>query len=186
MITDKRKIMLVVWISVSAILVLACGLSSMVNSGSSGEATPTPTELGGVVVITPTKEDASRCENLSASLELQVLVGPAEAVDLEPVAVGDIPFSVTTNQTPYLVEGFSTIDYQDMLSAEWGTYTVTFYMDVSVAGECTGEIGAEQIDLVLEMTKGNTPGVEPIHAMLFYPLRKEQPLAVKVGRSSYT
>ena len=160
MIAVKRKILLVICISVSAILVMACGLSSVVNSGSSSEVTPTPTEMGGEFVITPTKEYASRCENLNAAIELQVLVGPAEAVDLEPVAVGDIPFSVTTNQPPYLIEGSNTIEYEDMLAAQWGTYTVTFNMDVSVTGECAGDIGAEQVDLVLEMTGDQNVVVE--------------------------
>lgn len=130
---------------------MACVLTSLLDIGSSAEATPTPTQIGGAVV-TQSSENASRCENLAGSLELQLLVGPSDAVGLEPVAVGTIPFAVTTAQKPYLVEGSGFVNYEDVLTADWGTYTVTFDMDVTVQGDCSGESGGEQLNLVMEMT----------------------------------
>jgi len=116
--------------------------------------TPTPTPTAEPVVIpdTPTPSVVSRCQGLSGTLEVQVLVGPAEAVGLEPVAVGDVPFSVTTEQPPYLVQGQAPITYEAVLEQEWGTYTVNMDLDMAVTGECMGQDGGEQLDLVLEMT----------------------------------
>jgi len=115
------------------------------------QATPTPTEMGGGVVITPTKP-SSRCAGLSGTLELQILVGPAEAVGLEPVAAGEIPFNVVSDEVPYLVEGTNAISYENVLEAVWGTYSVTFDMDVNLRGECTGSQGGEQLDMVADMS----------------------------------
>lgn len=114
--------------------------------------TPTPTAVPVVVPDTPTPSVVSRCQGLSGTLEVQVLVGPAEAVGLEPVAVGDVPFSVTTEQPPYLVVGQAPISYEAVLEQEWGTYTVSMDLDMSVTGDCMGRDGGEQLDLVLEMT----------------------------------
>ena len=89
---------------------------------------------------------------MAGQLEIQVLVGPAEAVGLEPVAVGNVPFTVTTSDPPYLVEGQGPISYEATLAQQWGTYTVTMDMETAVQGECSGEAGGEQLALVLEMT----------------------------------
>lgn len=111
--------------------------------------TPSPEPQGPVAPVTPPA--ASRCEGLEGQLELQVLVGPAEAVGLEPVAVGNVPFAVTTSAPPYLVEGQGPISYEATLTQEWGTYAVTMDMQTAVQGECSGEAGSEQLNLVLEM-----------------------------------
>jgi hypothetical protein len=83
---------------------------------------------------------------------VQVLVGPAEAVGLEPVAVGEVPFAVATQVAPYLVQGQAPISYEAVLEEEWGTYTVNMDLDMAVSGECSGEDGSEQLDLLLEMS----------------------------------
>jgi hypothetical protein len=83
---------------------------------------------------------------------VQVLVGPAEAVGLEPVAVGEVPFSVTVEQAPYLVQGQAPIAYEAMQEHEWGTYSVNLDLDTAVSGECHGEAGSELLELVLEMS----------------------------------
>ena len=111
--------------------------------------TPSPEPQGPVVSVTPPA--ASRCEGLAGQLELQVLVGPAEAVGLEPVAVGTVPLAVTTSAPPYLVAGQGPISYEATLTQEWGTYAVTMDMQTAVQGECSGEAGSEQLNLVLEM-----------------------------------
>ena len=125
-----------------------------VPAAEAATATPTPTPTAGPVVIppTPTPSVASRCQGLSGTLEVQVLVGPAEAVGLEPVAVGDVPFAVTTEQAPYLVQGQAPITYEAVLEEEWGTYTVNMDLDMAVSGECMGSDGNEQLDLLLEMS----------------------------------
>ncbi len=118
-------------------------------------ATPTPTPTlapDPAVVVSSAPPAASRCEGLAGKLEVQILVGPAEAVGLEPVAVGNVPFAVTTSSPPYLVQGQGPISYEDVLAEEWGTYSVTMDMQTAVQGECSGEAGSEQLDLVLEMT----------------------------------
>ena len=112
-------------------------------------STPTPTETtGGAEMLTP----ASRCAGLEGAFELRMLVGPAEAAGLEPVAVGSIPFSVTSAEAPYTFAGESPITYEETLEAAWGTYSVYFDMDVVAAGSCDGEEGSEKLKTVIDMT----------------------------------
>jgi hypothetical protein len=87
---------------------------------------------------------------LNGLLELQVLVGPAEAAGMEPLAVGNAPFSVSTGQPPYLVQGGGPIFYDQVETFEWGTYSVSLLMDTTISGECTGFSGSESLNLVLE------------------------------------
>ena len=117
--------------------------------------TPTPTATPATgplpVASTPTPV-TSRCEGLAGQLEVQVLVGPAEVVGLEPVAVGSVPFAVTSSEPPYLVQGQGPISYEATLQQAWGTYAVTMDLDTAVQGSCSGQAGGEQLDLTLEMT----------------------------------
>jgi hypothetical protein len=71
---------------------------------------------------------------------------------MEPVAVGEVPFAVTTQQDPYWVQGQAPISYEATQEHEWGTYSVNLDLDMAVSGECTGEDGSELLDLVLEMS----------------------------------
>jgi hypothetical protein len=114
-------------------------------------ATATPTTAF-LPSVTPRPTVASRCEGLAGQLEIQILVGPAEAVGLEPVAVGSVPFAVTSSAPPYLVEGQAPISYEATLTEQWGTYEVTMDMQTAVQGSCSGQPGSEQLDLVLEMS----------------------------------
>jgi hypothetical protein len=98
------------------------------------EKTPTPTLSGGG--SGPVTQTVDICNGLGGSLELQVLVGPAEAVGLEPVAIGSIPFSVTSSEGVNSAQGSGSINYQDVLAEEWGTYTVNFDMQASLSGVC--------------------------------------------------
>jgi hypothetical protein len=88
---------------------------------------------------------------LSGEIEAQVLVGPAEAVGLEPLAVGSIPFSIVTEE-PYLLQGGGDISYADVLVKEWGTYEVTLDLATVVSGECVAGAGGEELDMILGMT----------------------------------
>jgi hypothetical protein len=113
---------------------------------------PTPTPEPVVRPATPTPAAVSRCQGLAGTLEVQVLAGPAEAVGLEPVAVGNVPFSVTTQQAPYLIQGQAPIAYDATLEEKWGTYTVNMDLDMAVSGECQGEAGGEMLDLAVDMS----------------------------------
>ena len=83
---------------------------------------------------------------------MQILVGPADAVGLEPHAVGAIPFSGTTADAPYLIQGGGDITYADILVEQWGTYEVTLNMQAVIDGECVETHGAGELHLALEMT----------------------------------
>jgi len=95
----------------------------------------------------------NRCEGLAGSLDLHILVGPSEAAGLEPFSVGEIPFTVVREGDSYKVEGGGTLEsYSDVLTAELGTYTVTFEGDTSVRGECVSIDDTAKLTLVVEMT----------------------------------
>jgi len=114
--------------------------------------TPTPTPTPAAVIQSTPAAPASRCDGLSGTLELQVLVGPAAAAEMEPFAVGSAPFSVIASQPPYLVQGGGPIFYDDVATFDWGTYSVWLSMDTTISGECTGSDGSEALNLVLEAT----------------------------------
>ncbi len=116
-------------------------------------ATPTPTatpESDVAVVTVPPA--ASRCEGLRGELEVQVLVGPAEAVGLEPVAVGAIPFSVVSDEKGYQVRGDGILSYQETLQREWGTYSVSLDVEGTIEGTCGGDQGSEALILTVTMS----------------------------------
>ena len=131
------------------IFMMACSLTPNPN------LTPTPTSTLTVVVpliVTPSPKPESRCEDLSGTLEIQVLVGPAEAAGLEPFAVGEIPFSVLAEAGTYRVQGGGPISYQEVLSEEWGTYTVSLDMDTTIDGQCGGDARSEALNIAVEMS----------------------------------
>jgi hypothetical protein len=113
-------------------------------------STPTPTPAGGAP--STSVPAASRCAGFSGEIEVQVLVGPAEAVGLEPVAVGRVPIAVVSETPPYQVEGAAPIAYESVLEKEWGTYAVTLDMDVTVNGECVGAESEEELRLQVAMS----------------------------------
>jgi hypothetical protein len=120
--------------------------------------TPTPTPVSGGAG--PGESEVNPCAGLAGEIETQVLVGPSDAVGLEPVAVGQVPFAVTTAEAPYLVSGAGHTSYSDVLNREWGTYEVTLELDHTVGGECTA-IGQEAtLNLTLESTGDQLVKVE--------------------------
>ncbi|MGD8518912.1 MAG: hypothetical protein PVG54_18245 [Anaerolineae bacterium] len=116
---------------------------------------PTPTDTPTPVVVAPGPTtpvpETSRCAGLAGSIEVQILVGPAEVAGLEPVAVGSVPFAVASDQAPYAVQGSTPIAYADVLVQEWGTYAVTMDVQATISGECSGVSGAETLDLTVEI-----------------------------------
>lgn len=115
---------------------------------------PTPTHTPTPMVVAPaptTPAPDTRCAGLTGSIEVQVLVGPAEVVGLEPVAVGSVPFAVASEQAPFVVQGSAPIAYADVLIERWGTYEVTMDLEATVSGECSGEPGGEALNLTVEI-----------------------------------
>lgn len=128
--------------------------AATVSAPAIATVSPTPTATAGVPQLpTPTVTlPPSACAGLNGSLEVGVLVGPAEVVGLEPVAVGQIPFATSGSVAPFTVAGNGTLDYADTLEKPWGTYAVTMNMDATISGSCSGAAGMELLDLVLEMS----------------------------------
>ncbi len=127
----------------------SCGGQSAVEQDPT--ATPTPTKV--IQVDAPTQTELpSKCAGFAGELEVQVLVGPADVVGLEPVAVGSIPIAEISGGAPYLIQGSGGINYSDILIQEWGTYEVTMNLDLTVTGECNADGTSEELLLVVEMS----------------------------------
>lgn len=127
------------------------GTAAPVRGAPTATPTPTPPSPGPGAPPTPTAP-TSQCDGLSGEIEVQVLVGPAEVVGLEPHAVGEVPFSVTGGAGTYVVQGGGAISYADILVEEWGTYAVTMDLQVTITGECVGVAGDERLRVTLEMS----------------------------------
>jgi hypothetical protein len=147
----------------------------VVDTGDSG---PTPT-------LTPTATPTgaplpSPCAGLSGELEAQIMVGPAEVVGLEPAAVGSIPFAVTTEQPPYVIQGDTDISYQDTLQKEWGTYSVSLQMHMTIDGVCTEGEDAPMLDLTVLMSGDQTVEVSAGEFQQTYPWSGENSLNLRL------
>jgi len=146
---STKTIFGLIGIFVSLVIFSSCGNPQIAEIDPT--ATPTPTKI---MQVNPPTQTAvpSRCSGLGGELEIQILVGPAEIVGLEPVSVGSIPFSVTTADAPYLIQGGGGFNYADILVKEWGTYEVTMNMNGSVAGTCLADDTGGELALDLELT----------------------------------
>jgi hypothetical protein len=139
-----------------ALITLSCSLSSSLGLTDSTNPTPTPTDYIGPFV---TEEDLAKnpCEGLSGTLELQLLVGPSEAVGLEPYTFAVIPFQVAKEGNSYLITAAGPIDYYEaVLEADWGTFAVQFEGETSVSGECVSTEAVSQLTFLVEMTGEQT------------------------------
>ena len=114
-----------------------------------GSPTPTPTLVPGRTGPSQPEPSSNPCVGVSGDIEVRVLVGPADAAGLEPLAVGEIPFAVVTDEAPYIVEGAGHISYADILVEEWGTYEVTLDLDNTVSGECVGGADGAQLNVTV-------------------------------------
>ncbi len=133
----------------AAILMTACGGTSKMNDAP--EATPTPTELLVIDPPTPT-ENSNPCDGLVGTIEMQVLVGPSEAVGMEPVSVGNIPFKVSGAGGTYLASGGGPLLFDEQVyEAEWGTYSVNFSADTIIKGSCLLSGETATLDLIITM-----------------------------------
>ena len=112
--------------------------------------TSTPTDDGGSAIF-ETATPLHPCEGLDGMIEMQILVGPSEAVGLAPVSVGQIPFDVQKEGGLYMVNGGGPLEYyQEVLELEKGTYTVTFEGDTTVSGECVWSEVSCVLNLIVE------------------------------------
>lgn len=150
MIAKSKTLTLVGLIGLLVLLsISACG-NPVTSPPQQATITPTPTVQAIVSPPTPAVPP-SACEGLAGELEIQVLVGPAEAVGLTPHAVGSIPFAVTTNEAPYLIEGSGGFEYADILAEQWGTFEVTMNMSGFVQGDCVADQSSAELSIYLEM-----------------------------------
>lgn len=133
---------------------------SLPSAAPTATPTPTPVPGGAAVPATDTPPPANLCRGLTADLEVRILAGPAEAVGLEPFAIGQVPIAVTSEKPLYLVSGGGPIAYSATLAQEWGTYQVTMDLDLSVNGECLPSPGAEQLNLVVDLAGDQLVKVE--------------------------
>ena len=146
----KKKLERAKWTFAGTIIfVLGCGLFQNPDTTPTQTATPTYTPESGSAMLTPAPT-TSQCEGLSGALEMQVLAGPAEAVGLEPFAVGEIPFSVVNEGGTHAIQGNGTVAYQQVLEKDWGTYSVTLDITTTVSGECSGTVGNEALHMNVE------------------------------------
>jgi hypothetical protein len=91
------------------------------------------------------------CKGISGELEIEILVGPAAAVGLEPLSIGKIPFTVTS-QEPYTIQGKTHLSYNKTMNYDWGTYTVTLEMNADLAGECVVAKGSYSLNMAVTMS----------------------------------
>lgn len=140
-------------------LMIVIGLTILVMFGCSRSpapvdapaATPTPTEPAGILL--PTEEETNRCAGLAGNLEVQILVGPSEAVGMEPLALGIVPFSVIAQEGVYSIEGGGPISFEEQVYEEaWGTYTVNFDADSQISGSCEPLDDGGVLNLIFIMT----------------------------------
>lgn len=133
------------------VLVILSSCSSEPATGEDPAATPTPTDVAQAQPDIPTAI-VSPCAGLAGDLEVMILVGPADAVGLEPHTVGSIPFAVTTGEAPYLIQGGGGLSYADILVEEWGTYEVTMKLDFVITGNCDDDIAGGALNMMVEGT----------------------------------
>lgn len=137
------------WIVLAVVCLLISSCNLPFGDGGDGVSmpTPTPTLLPGAG-----QPGENPCEGLSGWIELQLLVGPSEAVGLEPYTMAHIPFTVSREGEVYLVEGSGQTDfYEDVLEAEWGSYSVQFDGDLRISGTCVGAEAPGTLNVYLEM-----------------------------------
>jgi hypothetical protein len=139
--------------------------------------TPTPT-VPAESAPAPTEAPRSPCAGLSGEIEVQVLVGPAEVVGLEPVAVGSVPFAVTSDEEPFAIQGGGPISYADVLVEKWGTYDVTLDLQNTISGECIAGPDGATLQLVFKMAGEQMVEVEAEGFQGEYPWSGEQSLDV--------
>lgn len=138
---------------VSAIIpVMACSLFSGSGNNSNNPASVTPTPTKVIADNEADVESPGPCEGVSGVFEMLILVGPTEGTGLEPIAVGELPFSVIQEEDSFIVKGSGRITYEEVLTEEWGTYTVSLDMNAEIGGACLEENDQGSLDVVVDAT----------------------------------
>jgi hypothetical protein len=139
----------------SAIVLVGCGLLSGLGGDNAASPTATPTLSGGL--DNPPAEGGNPCLGLSGILELQLLVGPSEAVGLAPFTFAEVPFAVDVVDNTYLVVGNGPVQfYEDVYEADWGSFSVTFEGETLLEGTCLAVLEPGQLDVTITMTGQQT------------------------------
>ena len=132
---------------------LLVGLGCRVFSGLTNviQSIPTPTQPGGGIIKQETLAP-DPCSGLTGSLELKLLVGPSGAIGLEPYTSATIPFKVDSSEGIHQVAGNGPITYyEDILQAEWGSFSVKFEGETEISGTCFSHEDRAWLDIVLQM-----------------------------------
>lgn len=138
------------WLTLPITILIIIGCSFLSSTETNPPPTTTPTEAGGLV---PSEPDLKKnlCDGLKGSLEMLLLVGPSDAVGLEPHAVGEIPFETVAESNNFKVEGGGPLEYyEEVLEAEWGTFTVKFETDTIISGTCTSTEAGGSLNLNIQ------------------------------------
>ncbi len=122
------------------------------KTADSPTLTPTPTITIGDISTPTFTPNPNPCEGLSGVIEMQILVGPGEAVGLEPYAVGSIPFTVKSEGEAFVIEGGGAIAYQQTLVEEWGTFSVELDEDATINGDCQGDQPIGVLHMIIEVS----------------------------------
>ena len=147
---QKMRSKFVALVVLGCVLLTSCNFS--INPDGGGSTTPTPTTMPGGDGMTLTEDPQNPCDGLSGTLELQLLVGPSEAVGLTPYTFATIPFVVVKEGEVYLVEGNGATEYfEEVLTAEWGSYTVQFEGETTVSGTCVANEAINALNVYLQM-----------------------------------
>ena len=147
----SRKTHLILWTVLIMVGFLVSGCNLLSSPADSNTATPTPTTLNGRGMGEP-DAPTNPCDGLTGTLELQLLVGPSEAVGLTPYTMANIPFQVTGEDGVYLVQGNGATEYyEDVLEAEWGSYTVQFEGETTVSGTCVANDTSRALNVYVQM-----------------------------------
>ena len=144
-------------LALTCLINAACGLFSGVNDETSPEATRTPTEMSSGSPVSTQTPKTNPCQNLSGTIELQLLVGPSDAVGLDPYTIANIPFVVVSQDGIFIIEGGGPVQYyQDVYEAEWGSFTVTFEGETTVSGGCIPNGDQGTLNVIIEMVGSQT------------------------------
>ena len=144
---------LIVWSALALIGISISGCGFFSGSPVDVISTPTPTPTSAPIVEVAPTTMPHLCDNASGTFELQLLIGPSEAVGMSPVAVARVPFEVSGANEGYQVVSSGPFEFfEEVYSAEWGTYTVTFEGETTISGECTADNEAAWLAVNLVMS----------------------------------
>jgi hypothetical protein len=149
-IVNRKPFPLLFYIIFTIAILVGCTLPTATTASDVQKTTTvTPTSLG---LLTPEFTlTPNPCQGLSGEIEIEILVGPAEAVGLEPLSIGKIPFTIA-NQKPYTIQGKTHLSYNKTMNYDWGTYTVILEMDADLAGECVLAEAGNSLNLAVTLS----------------------------------